>query len=192
MKGRKTDCRRTVQEETVVTRHEFAELIEEEGGNIYAFCYHLTGNRDDAEELYQETMLKAMERCEIIERLGNPKSYLLGIAVGNWKNQKKKYARRQRIAPKERMEEDWSFPGAPETPSPEEACISAELIELVRMETAALKEKYRIPVYLYYSQELSIEEIARALHIPRGTVKSRLHTARTVIAEKLEEHGYER
>lgn len=175
-----------------MTRQEFARLIEEEGGNIYAFCYHLTGNREDAQELYQETMLKAMERCGKIERAGNPKSYLLAIAVGNRKNQKKKYARRQRIAPKEYMQDDWSFPTETETASPEEACISAELIELVRMETTALKEKYRIPVYLYYSQELSIAEIAKLLHIPRGTVKSRLYTARTIIAEKLKENGYER
>ena len=60
------------------------------------------------------------------------------------------------------------------------------------METAELKEKYRIPVYMYYSAEMSLEEIADALNIPKGTVKSRLHTARTIIGKKLEEHGYER
>lgn len=174
-----------------MTRQEFAGLIEEEGRNIYAFCCHLTENKENAEELYQETMLKAMERCDQIERAKNPKNYLLGIAVGNWKNQKKKYARRQRIAPQEYMEEDWRFPEA-KTPSPEETYISAELIRLVRMEAAALKEKYRIPVYLYYSQEMSVEEIAGMLHIPRGTVKSRLYTARTMIAERLEEYGYEK
>ena len=186
----KNSLTKNVQEETIVTRQEFAELIETEGKNIYAFCYHLTGNRDNADELYQETMLKAIERQEKIESAGNPKNYLLGIAVGNWKNQKKKYARRQRIAPQEHGDETWDFPEAPQMSSPEEAYLSAELAALVRMETASLKEKYRIPVYLYYSQEMSIEEIARTLHIPRGTVKSRLYTARTMIAERLEEHGY--
>lgn len=175
-----------------MTRQEIADLIETEGRNIYAFCYHLTGNRDNADELYQETMLKAIERQEKIESAGNPKNYLLGIAMGNWKNQKKKYARRQRIAPQQYMEENWDFPEAPWTASPEESYLSAELATLVRMETAALKEKYRIPIYLYYSQELSIEEIAKTLHVPRGTIKSRLYTARTMIAERLEEHGYEK
>lgn len=45
---------------------------------------------------------------------------------------------------------------------------------------------------MYYSAEMSLEEIADALNIPKGTIKSRLHIARTIIGKKLEEHGYER
>lgn len=76
--------------------------------------------------------------------------------------------------------------------SPEEIYISREMCRLVKMETASLKDKYRIPVYMYYSAEMSVEEIAESLHLPKGTVKSRLHTARTIIRKKLEDHGYER
>lgn len=60
------------------------------------------------------------------------------------------------------------------------------------IETASLKDKYRIPVYMYYAAEMPIEEIAESLQLPKGTVKSRLHTARIIIGKKLEEHGYER
>ncbi len=74
----------------------------------------------------------------------------------------------------------------------EELCISREMCRLVRMETALLKDKYRIPVYMDYSAQMSIEEIAESLQLPKGTVKSRLHTARTIIGKKLEEYGYER
>ena len=177
-----------------MTRREFAALIEEEGKAVYSFCFRLTGNRDDADDLYQETMLKAMEcHIRIDARLGSPKSFLMGIAAKSWKSRRKKYERRQRIAPEESMEE-LSVPGevSDSGMSPEEAYISRELCRFIREETAALKEKYRVPVYLFYTAGLSVEEIAGSLHIPKGTVKSRLHTARTIIGRKLEEHGYER
>lgn len=175
-----------------MTCQEFAELIETEGREIYAFCCHLTGKKDEADELYQETMLKAMGRLSRIACSGNPKSFLMGVAARSWKSKRRKYAHRQSIAPEESL--DLEIGGIEQIGvenSPEEAYLSQELCRLVRAETAALKEKFRIPVYLYYSAEMSIEEIAVALHIPKGTVKSRLYTARTIIAKKLEEYGYE-
>ena len=177
-----------------MTRHKFAELMETEGKAVFSFCYQLTGKREDAEDLYQDTMLKAME-CQdrIDDKSGNPKSFLIGIAARLWKNKKRKYARRQRIAPKEYIDnEEFYGEVADAGLSPEDSYISRELCRLVRMETAELKEKYRIPVYMYYSAEMTVEEIAQSLHIPQGTVKSRLYTARTIIGKKLEEHGYEK
>ena len=177
-----------------MTRQEFAELIERDGKAVYSFCSHLTGNRDEADDLYQETMLKAMECHERInDEFGSPRSFLMGIATKSWKNRKRMYARRQRIAPKGYVEDENFFRELSDGgSSPEEAYISWEMCRLVRMEIAKLKEKYRIPVYLYYSAGLTIEEIATSLGIPKGTVKSRLHTARTMIGKKMEEHGYER
>lgn len=177
-----------------MTRQEFADLLEKEGKSIYAFCCHLAGSRDDADELYQDTMLLAMERCSRIDRKGNPRSLLMGIAAGSWKNRKRKLARRQRIAPQDSIDADNGF-GTPDIPdtgmSPEDAYIAREMCRLVRMETAELKDKYRLPVYMYYSAQMSIEDISTALHIPEGTVKSRLYKARTIIKQKMEDHGYE-
>ncbi len=180
-------------EEGKVTRQEFGIMLEKEGKAIYTFCRQLTDNRDDADELYQETMLIAMEKCSRIDGKGNPKSFLMGIAVKCFKNQRRKYARRQRIAPQNSMDEEQYALHIPDAGlTPEEQYIAEELCELVRKEIAQLKEKYRLPVYMFYSAEMSMEEIARALHIPKGTIKSRLYTARTIIKEKLEEYGYER
>lgn len=175
-----------------MTRQEISEMVTTEGKNIYGFCYKLTQNRHDADDLYQETFLKAMERCSKIDSSNNPKSFLISISVGIWKNNRKKYARRQRIAPIEKNVEDWDFPTIQENSnSPEEILIFEEVQELVRMETAALSDKFRIPVYMYYTAEMSIESISEALRIPSGTVKSRLHRARNLIKKGLEEHGYE-
>lgn len=175
-----------------MTRKAFEELVERMGADVYSFCLQLTRSKDEAEELYQETMLAALEKHQKIDTLGNPRSFLLGIVIGLWKNKRRKYARRGRICPQtsldERLEEIYP---AEEGQSLEEEIVKQEIVQLVRRLTAELPEKYRIPVYLFYSRELSLEEIADVMHIPKGTVKSRLYKARIMLKNRLEAEGYE-
>ncbi len=56
----------------------------------------------------------------------------------------------------------------------------------VREAVAKLEERYRIPVYLYYSQQFTTEQIGKILKLPQGTVKSRLHKARKLLKKELE------
>ena len=70
--------------------------------------------------------------------------------------------------------------------SPEKRVLEWELKTQVRQAVAKLDEKYRIPVYLYYTAELSIEQIANIMKLPKGTVKSRLHKARKLLKQELE------
>ena len=80
---------------------------------------------------------------------------------------------------------------ADDAQSLEEEIAEAELKQTVRRMAEELPEKYRLVMYLYYSREQRIEEIASALHIPKGTVKSRLHKARSIIRDRMEAEGYE-
>ena len=66
---------------------ELEKCIEKYGNDIYAFCLHLAYSQQEAEELYQDTFLKAMELLHGIEAENNPKSYLLSITIRLWKNQ---------------------------------------------------------------------------------------------------------
>ena len=70
--------------------------------------------------------------------------------------------------------------------SAEDVVLQKELEQQVRKAVGELAEKYRIPVYLYYTLQLSVEEIANVLEIPQGTVKSRLHKARALLRQELE------
>ena len=60
---------------------ELNELIRLHGAAVYSFCCRLAANRPDAEDLYQETFLKATELCHKIDRYDNPKAFLLAIAL---------------------------------------------------------------------------------------------------------------
>lgn len=174
-----------------MTRQEFIDLLEREGKSIYSFCRMLTGNREEADELYQETMLTATERHRDIDSLKNPKSYLIAVCIGIDKNNRKKAVRRQRIAPVGELTEELAAVIADKSKTPEEEVLCHEIQEVIRIETRNLPKHLRLPVYLYYTAQLSIEEIAKMMYIPKGTVKSRLHKARMIIKEKLEDYGYE-
>lgn len=174
-----------------MTRQEFTDLLEREGQGVYSFCRILTGNQEEAEELYQETMLMATERHKNINSVDNPKSYLIAVSLGIYRNHRKKAARRQRIAPVGELTEELAAVIADKGDTPEEACLRREIQEMIRRETRRLPEYLRLPVCLYYTAQLSIEEIADTMRIPKGTVKSRLHKARTIIRKKLEDYGYE-
>lgn len=178
-----------------MTITELKQCIDCYGKEIYGFCKHITGNLQDGEDLYQDTFLKAVELADKIELSQNPKSYLISIAVRLWKNRSRKRAWRQRIAGMEALDEHTELYGEAqenEAKTPEAEVLISEQNAFVSKCVSELEEKYRLPIYLYYSAELSVKEIAECMKLPQGTVKSRLHKARTIIKEKLEVAGYDR
>ncbi|MBQ8278748.1 MAG: RNA polymerase sigma factor [Roseburia sp.] len=170
-----------------MTKQELEQCIHEYGKDIYSFCKHLTCNQQEADDLYQDTFLKAMELQQKIDRGENPKSYLLSIAVRIWKNRKRKYAWRNRIAPTEALieERDESVIAGAEA-SPEETFIADEKAGIVRRVVEKLPKKLKVCVLLFYMEELSVTQIASVLKVPEGTVKSRLYQARKRLEKELE------
>lgn len=159
------------------------ELVDGHGTAVYQFCRKLTGNQMDADDLYQDTFLVALEKCHVIDQNQNPKSYLLSISVKLWKNNRRKFARRQRLAPTVPLAEAEEVSGSS---SVEDAVISKSIHHAIREIADGLGDKYRIPVYLYYTLEMDVAGIADVLGIPPGTVKSRLHKARAMMQERME------
>lgn len=178
-----------------MTAKELERCMDEYGRDIYSFCRHLTCNPNEADDLYQDTFLKAMELGNKIERGSNPKSYFLSIAVRIWKNRKRKYAWRKRIAPEQALMEGQGSGGiTPEeaAASPEEQIVGKEERMLVRQSVERLPERLRAIVLLYYMEELSVSQIAAVMKIPAGTVKSRLYQARKQLQAELEVVLYEK
>lgn len=165
---------------------ELEACIQAYGKDIYSFCRQLTGSRQEADDLYQDTFLKIVEICGRLDFENNPKGYLLSVSVNLWRNRKRKFAIRQRITGPEISMDDT----VPELPSAEQSVedqmISREEKDLVRRAVEKLPEKYRMPILLFYMEELKITEIAEILGIPQGTVKSRLYKAKKVLEKELE------
>ena len=179
-----------------MTIDELEKCIDIYGKDIYGFCRQITGNPQDGDDLYQDTFMKALELKDKIDMDHNPKSYLLSIAIRLWKNRKRKYAWRQRSAGTEGLVEEIvsdSRSGQINADiSPEQQMLAQEEREFVQKCIRKLDDRYRVPIYLYYSAELSVKEIADILGLPEGTIKSRLHKARVIIKRKMEVAGYDR
>lgn len=168
--------------------HEELEMcIQAYGKDIYSFCRKLTWSASEADDLYQDTFLKLVELRERLQIENNPRSYLLSVAINLWKNRRRKMVWRQRITGWEISVEDENMPELPSTDaSVEEQMISREEKALVQQVVKELPDKYRVPVLLFYMEELKLSEIAEILKIPTGTVKSRLFRAKKMLEKELE------
>ena len=164
------------------TQYMFADLFDICSEPVYKLCRKLTYSKEDAEDLFQETFLKALEQGI------NTESTLITTAIYIWKSQKRKYARRNRIAPTVALDESRQK-AIPE--NPEDSVMKREDIRAVRELVDTMPEKYRIPVILHYTVEMRVADIAAAMGIPDGTVKSRLHKARKMIEKGLIKLGHE-
>ncbi|GAU78879.1 RNA polymerase sigma factor [Fusibacter sp. 3D3] len=169
-------------------------LINVHGKDIYNFCRQLTKDKEEADELYQDTFLKALELCDKIDQANNPKSYLLSIAVKLWKNRRRKFAWRKRIVTMTSYQEavDCESNLLDNVQTPEELLMEKENLKMVVRAVNHLKAEYRIPMYLCYAAEMPLKEISQILNLPEGTVKSRLFKARNEVKQYLEVNGYGR
>ncbi|HIY64632.1 MAG TPA: RNA polymerase sigma factor [Candidatus Mediterraneibacter stercoripullorum] len=174
-----------------MTNLELEQFITEYGREIYSFCVSLCGSRQEADDLYQDTFLTALEKIDRIDIAGNIRSYLLSVAVRLWKNRRRKRAWRRRIAQEQELNEQTADRITAEEMQdvsvlPEERILEEERLTAVRRAVSRLPDRLRVPVLLYYMEERQIMEISEILRLPEGTVKSRLHQARKRLERELE------
>lgn len=175
-----------------MTIEEIEQSITSYGEDVFRFCCYLTGNRSSAEDLYQDTFLKAMEITRPVEPDMAGK-FLAGVAANLWKNQWRKEKRRQKYVMQNIGPENGTL--GEEIPGKTDLLqdyVKQETGKLVQRVVNELPEKYRVVVLLHYSMDLTTQEIADQLKISRGTVTSRLLRARKKIKQELEANGYER
>lgn len=168
---------------------EIENLVDTCSDAVYGFCKRLAGSADEADELYQQTFLKAIENAEKIDSANNPKAFLISVAISIRKNNMRKLAWRFRIAPTVHISEAETLNDITDT---ELCAIDNEEKQTVFKIVNSLNEKYKLPLLLHYNANFSIEEIAKACKCPKGTVKSRLHHARQLVKHELEVRGYDR
>ena len=158
-------------------------LIEIHSTMLYRFCQKLTYSKEDAEDLFQETWFRVLRSPHKVQEADSPQSFLCANALSLWKSQQRKYARRRRIAPEQTL--DFPIDSGQDV---EESLMRRTEQEVLQALIDQLPEKFRIPLIMYYTLELGIAEIAKTLHLPSGTVKSRLFYARREIKKGWEKH----
>lgn len=175
---------------------EFERFVLKFGKDILRFCRMTAQDAENRDELYQDTMLKLLEKKKRLDSMQNTKSYALSTSIYLWKNRKKKYANRMRLVPIDSMDEmsdeGYEFSDHDSDASSEHIVLRQNEADMIQQVVKTLPEKYRIPIYLYYSADMQINEISKILGLPEGTVKSRMRKAKEQLKEKLEAIGYDR
>jgi RNA polymerase sigma-70 factor (ECF subfamily) len=160
-------------------------LIRRYQNYVYRLCYLVMRNEQDAEDMTQETFIRAFRALPKFEmRQGTSfDAWLYRIAVN---------ACRSRMRRKWYQVLPWPEPepqicGEPEE-QPERLCLRGEQREEILTAVDSLGDKHRLVVILRYYAGMSNEEIAHTLSIPSGTVRSRLHIARLRLKELLSDN----
>lgn len=171
------------------------EILEMYGKSIYNFCFYLTGERCEAEDLYQDTILKVWEKrneknLAVLfseENHEEPnkklKNHFLGVAANIWKNKWRKKMRHSILAP---IDENEAALGkvVNSEGNPEEMLIREEVNFRIRELVDNLSPKLKQVVVMYYAGQMTTEEIAHELRIPASTVRGRLFKAKKILNQQ--------
>lgn len=170
----------------------FRELVVHYQDRVLNICWRVCGNRSEAEDLTQETFVKAFTSLDLFDGRAAFYTWLFRIAVNTSISARRKASRRPTVSLDGAVNTDHgSRPTsagerlAADEAGPSEAAHSAETREAVRIALAALDKQQRAVVVLRDMESLSYEEIAEILQVPAGTVKSRLHRARLALRDHL-------
>lgn len=167
------------------------ELYDRYHAQIRRLGLHLLdGNAADAEDLVQETFLRAYQAWDGFEGRSKPSTWLYTIAWRTAARMRRRRSGEPRPADVERTADRIAAPG-PFGADPLESLIVEEEGRRLHHALEHLPIRYRLPVSLKELGGLSVEEIGGVLHLSDGTVKSRLHRGRAALSDMLgprEEH----
>lgn len=153
---------------------------------LFGTAMRLTRNRADAEDLVQDTLVRAFRSADRFAPGTNLKAWLYTILHNAWRNRRRDAARDPVEADSERVDEAASLPGGPaELETPERLLLRETLDADLQAALGELPEAFRQAVWLRDVEEFSYAEIAAMLGVPIGTVMSRISRGRRQLFERL-------
>ena len=155
---------------------------------LYRVALRLTGNASDADDLVQETMLKAYRAWDQYEKGTNAKGWLLTILRHAFINEYRRRTRHPETVDLDAIE-PFSVFDELQDDDPQGTFFDRIVDDEVLRAIDELPEQFRETVVLSDVEGLSYEEIARVLEVPVGTVKSRLFRARRMLQAKLYDYA---
>jgi len=166
----------------------FEQLLMDYQNRVFSYCYQLTGNHDNAQDLAQDVFIQAFKSLDSFRREADFGTWLRRIALNKWINvqRKHKIITVSLNEPLATVKGEYAREIAASDESPEEKIEQEEFLELVWQALGRLSSEFRQVLILRDMEEHSYEEIANILGCSLGTVKSRLNRGRKYIREEIE------
>lgn len=161
---------------------------------LYNYALRMTFNAADAEDLVQETYLKAFRFWDSYEQGTNIRAWLFRIMKNAYINRYRKEKKEPETVEYQEIENFYNSvrESAAESSDLQESVFNNLLEDDVANAIAALPEDFRTVVILCDIEELTYEEVAEFLDCPIGTVRSRLHRGRKLLRAQLTEFARKR
>jgi len=170
----------------------FGSLVAKYQDRLFNMVFRMCGNRADAEELAQEAFLKALERIDQFKGFSQFYTWLFRIAA-NLTISHRRRSGRVKFHSLTASDDSSSSPADVLTaglaqrrnPGPEAVAIAADTGQRITEALGELEDEFRAVVVLRDVEDMDYAQIAEVLGVPIGTVKSRLHRARSMLKDKL-------
>jgi len=157
----------------------FVELYRRRHNDVYRFAFAMVKSRSFAQDVTQEVFLNVLENASRFDSAkGTVRAWLFGCA---------RHVTLDRL----RLERRWTDDMPPDlgTPNSDERLLADQRVERLHAAIARLPVEYREALVLFELQELTYAETATVLDCPIGTVRSRLHRGRVLLATMLDENA---
>lgn len=179
-----------------ITKEEKDRLFESEFyihiNAMYNFAYRLVFDEDEANDLVQDSFLKAYRFFDYYEQGTNAKAWLFRIVRNNFINDYRKKSKRPASVDYNEVEEFYNS-GDDESTSLtvdlRQETVKQKMGDEVVNAINSLPPEFRMAIILSDIEDFTYEEMSKILDIPLGTVRSRLHRARNVLKEKLNKYA---
>lgn len=167
------------QNSNQMTTSVFGQIFQEHIPNLQAFALQLTRDKNDAEDLYQDTLYKAIRYRHLYKPKTNLQAWLMTIMRNTFINEWRRRKRKQQIA-------EMQIPGVtfsqttPVQNGGERKMVMQEIMKALNELDKGLSKPF-----LMAFKGFKYEEIAQEMDLPLGTVKSRIHQARKLLKAKI-------
>jgi RNA polymerase sigma-70 factor (ECF subfamily) len=167
----------------------FDQLVRPHFERLYRLAYRLTGSTPEAEDLFQELLIKAFGKLDDLVDIKEPAPWLARVMYNLFVDQHRRFARQRMLIVEEGRLSGDGLAGLPGSDDP--AANSERLQQLTRLDAALqqLSEEHRIVVLLHDTEGYKLTEIQELTGAPVGTIKSRLHRARARLRDILTADG---
>lgn len=149
------------------------KVIEACSDMVYRLAYARTGSKQDADDVYQEVFLRYLKKRPRFESEEHRKAWMLRVTINCTNSFLSSHWRKN------------------QTELPEDLPFTDKRQQDLHMELQRLPVKYRDVIHLFYYEELSVEEIGRALRRKPSTVRTQLTRAREMLRRFMKEEDYE-
>ena len=167
----------------------FEKLVQPHFERLWRLAFRLTGRKPQAEDLFQELLIKAYGMLDDLVTINEPGSWLSRVMYNLFIDEQRRFARRRMHTVDEGFLPGDGLEGLASDADPVRDSERLEKLKRLDEALAKLSDEHRITVLLHDTEGYTLKEIQELMGVPVGTVKSRLHRARARLRETLTAGG---